>query len=183
MCGGPIAWCSRKQPTVALSTAVSEYMAAADAAVEGIWIKNLLSEIGIWKEGPLLLHEDNTVCKRLAENPEHVKRAKHIDIKHHFLRDRVGKGDIQIIQVPTTEMLADILTKALPQGQFVKLRTACGLLSDRNGTGGVLECSKPSEEVASVIDPKGTNPEESNVTADFRLQAPKPRYSSSAKLI
>jgi hypothetical protein len=127
-CGGPVAWNSKKQQTVAASTAEAEYMAASEAAIEGIWLKHFLQELNLWQQDSVKLYEDNSACIRLAENPQHVTAAKHIELKHHFIRDRVALGDLSIAQLPTNKMLADLLTKPLQGEHFNNLRASIGMV-------------------------------------------------------
>lgn len=130
--GGAIAWGSKKQQTVAASTAEAEYMAAYEGTIQAIWIRNFLLELGlISDDDPIHLFEDNRACIRLAENPEHISRAKHVDVKYHFVRERVSLGHIAITYLPTAEMLADMLTKPLCGSRFRDLRTSAGLLPTR----------------------------------------------------
>jgi len=116
LANGPISWGSKKQQIVALSTSEAEYIALALAVQEGIWIKNLLSEILNEDQhgmDQLLIFEDNQSCMKMTKNPVNHGRTKHIDIRYHFLRDLVKKGQVKIAYKETKEMLADILTKGL----------------------------------------------------------------------
>ena len=70
---------------------------------------------------PLLCDNDSAV--KIANNPVKHSRTKHIDIRHHFLRDHVGKGDIEISHIPTEDQLADIFTKPLDEGRFIKFNS------------------------------------------------------------
>ena len=62
------------------------------------------------------------------KNPVHHQRAKHIDVIHHFIQERVSRGEIKVSFVPTKEMIADVLTKALPKPQFEQHRSKLGLV-------------------------------------------------------
>ena len=99
--GGPVSWRSKKQDTVALSTAEAEYVALSSAAQECIWIKRLNSEFGNMSDGPTVIMEDNQSCIAIAKNPQHHGRSKHIDIKHHFIRELVGNKTIELRYCPT----------------------------------------------------------------------------------
>ena len=126
--GGPISWQSKKQPTVALSSTEAEYLALGEAVKEVFSMKTLLGELGEAQEGPVDVLEDNQGCIALAKNPVSHARSKHIDIRHHFIRDAVEEGVINLVYCRTDEMLADILTKPLPREQFIKLRTWMGMV-------------------------------------------------------
>jgi len=129
--GGPVSWRSRKQDTVALSTAEAEYVALSSAIQEGVWIRRLLSELGSSPGGPTTILEDNQSSIAMAKTPQFHGRAKHIDIKHHFVRERVNDGSIKLKYCPTNEMVADILTKGLAQQQFSLLREKAGIVLRR----------------------------------------------------
>jgi hypothetical protein len=70
---------------------------------------------------PQVILVDNQGAIKLSKNPQHHNRTKHIDIKYHFVRDSYQKGLIELIHIPTSEMVADILTKALPRDKHEKL--------------------------------------------------------------
>ena len=112
--GGPIAWQSKLQSTVAVSTMEAEYMAAFGAIQELIWLKGVLGEIGIHLDDPITLHMDAKSAIALAKNPMHHKRSKHIDIKYHWLREHTYEdGTIHLEHCVTEDMVADLMTKAL----------------------------------------------------------------------
>jgi transposase InsO family protein len=111
---GAVTWSSKKQPTVALSTTEAEYMAITQAAKEAIWIGRLLSELGFSSEGEVIsIYGDNQGSISLSKNSVYHARTKHIDIQHHFIREKTESGEIKLIHCPTNRMPADILTKAL----------------------------------------------------------------------
>lgn len=122
--GGAVSWDSRKQRTVALSTAEAEYMALAEAAKEAIYLRRLLQELGS-RVCSITLHSDNVSAQKLALNPVHHARTKHIDIRYHFIREVVQSGQVIVDHVASGDMAADILTKPLPRDPH---RTCSGLL-------------------------------------------------------
>ena len=75
---------------------------------------------------PLLC--DNESAVKIATNPVQHKRTKHIDVRHHFLRDHVNNGDIEMISVGTDDQLADIFTKPLEEARFYKLRDELNII-------------------------------------------------------
>ena len=125
--GGAISWSSRKQKCVALSTAEAEYVALSSAVQECIWLRQLEAELGNAIEGPSLILEDNQSAIAMAKNPQYHGRAKHIDIRHHFVREQVALGNIELQYCSTTEMTADMLTKGLNRERFCKLREETGI--------------------------------------------------------
>ena len=127
MSGGAI---SQKQATVALSTAEVEYVALGSATQEAIWLRRLMTDLNVSQVNPTVIREDNQGAIAMAKNPVGHKRTKHIDIKHHFIREAVHDGTIALEYCETKQMLVDILTKALPKPQFEKLREKLGLVVD-----------------------------------------------------
>lgn len=123
---GPVTWSSHRQQCVTRSTTEAEYVAASDAAVEIIWLRTFLQELGINMNEPTQLLVDNQSALRLIKNSEHHKRTKHIDIKYHFIREKVGDGLISVCYIRSDDQLADILTKSLPRE---KLDNNCKSLS------------------------------------------------------
>jgi len=129
---GAAAWKSQLQVTVALSTMEAEYMALTEATKELIWIRNLLAELGYTNNkaganSPTELYSDNQSAIALAKNPVSHARAKHIDIRHHFIRDAVQNEIIWLQYIPTEEMTADSLTKALGREKHEKCAARMGM--------------------------------------------------------
>lgn len=132
--GGPIVWGSRLQDCTAQSTTEAEYIAAAEATKEAIWLKRLLEELGQGNSTPVPLHCDNQGAIRLVKNPEFHKRTKHIDIKFHLIRDHFCKGVIDVVHVCSDDQLADFLTKPLDSVRFQALCRRVGILSINDAT-------------------------------------------------
>jgi hypothetical protein len=112
---GVITWGSKKQNIVSLSSTEAEYVCLSDAAREANWLRNLYQEMGFPEEESTLIYGDNQSALAIAENPCYHKRTKHFDIKHHYIRDQVQRGVMKLQYLPTTQMTADIFTKALPR--------------------------------------------------------------------
>jgi len=112
--GGPISWSSRKQPTVALSTMEAEYMALSNSIRELLSRMYYITEMGILSIQPTVMHSDNQAAIALANGQGDYRRAKHIDIRYHFIRDHLQRGTLELIYIPSEHQLADFLTKALP---------------------------------------------------------------------
>ena len=110
---GPISWRTRKQATVSLSSTEAEYKAMSDACREGLWLRNLLSELCLRPPSSIPLHVDNEGAEALAKNPTHHSRTKHIHTRYHFVRECVTNDSISIHHVGSKDMLADMLTKPL----------------------------------------------------------------------
>jgi hypothetical protein len=122
-----VSWSSKKQNSVALSTAEAEYVAAGACCAQLLWMKQTLKDYGChFTHIPLLC--DNESAIKLANNPVSHSRTKHIDIHHHFLRDHETKGDIILSHVSTDKQLADIFTKPLDESRFCSLRNELNIL-------------------------------------------------------
>ena len=123
-----VSWYSKKQNSVALSTVEAEYIAAGLGCAQVLWMKQTLSDFGLtYSHVPIKC--DNTSAISISKNPVQHSRTKHIEIRHHFLRDHAQKGDITLDFVRTEDQLADIFTKPLNENQFVNIRRQLGVIS------------------------------------------------------
>ncbi|KAK2991021.1 hypothetical protein RJ640_005503 [Escallonia rubra] len=123
-----ISWCSKKQPSVALSSTEAEYIAATMATQECIWLKRLISDISKKVDYAVPIHCDNESAIKLASNPVFHGRTKHIEVRHHFVREKVLSQDIKLDSVRTSNQVADLFTKALAESKFERFRAALGML-------------------------------------------------------
>lgn len=126
--GNTVSWASRKQNTVAQSSAEAEFAALAESMNEAEWIRGLLIELGFTFDRPIIIHEDSQSCKKAAEAPREHKRMKHIAVKYDFVRDTIKKKLVQLSYIPTGEQTADIMTKGLARIQFMHLRSNLNLV-------------------------------------------------------
>ena len=126
LAGGAIAWNSKLQPTVAASTVEAEYMAASGAPKEALWLRMLLNDFGL-NISTIRIWCDNQGCLRVTDNPVLSVRSRHIDVMHHFVRDRVNRKEVKFDYCNTESMLADCFTKAVPAPKLLKCRIGCGL--------------------------------------------------------
>ncbi|XP_062538037.1 uncharacterized protein LOC134206350 [Armigeres subalbatus] len=123
--GGAISWCCKRQQTVALSTCEAEYMALSAAVQEALWWKRLRSLFE--EEQSIMIHCDNQSAISVAKNGGYQPRTKHIDIRHHFIRDAWEKGEVRIAYISTDKQTADGLTKPLLAAKMDLCREAMGL--------------------------------------------------------
>jgi hypothetical protein len=129
MSGAAVTWYCKKQPVVALSSTEAEYYAMSEAIKELLWIRQLLNEVGMNVNDSSIVHQDNLSTMAIAMNPIQHQRVKHMDVKVHFIRDHLEKKDVKLIYCPTEDMVADILTKALPRPAHQKFTELLGLKS------------------------------------------------------
>jgi hypothetical protein len=122
-----ISWSSKNQNSVALSTAEAEYIVAGSYCAQILWMKAALKDFGI-KFNKVTLLCDNESAVKLTNNLVQHSRTKHIDVRHHFIRDHQQKGDICIESVGTDDQLVDIFTKPLDEKRFCKLRNELNIL-------------------------------------------------------
>jgi hypothetical protein len=126
-----VSWSSKKQNSVALSTSEVEYISVDNCCAQLLWMKKTLLDYGISiKNVPLMC--DNESAVKLATNPVQHSRTKHTDIRHHFLRDHVGKGGISIYSIGMDDQLADIFTKPFDETIFCKLRSEMNVIDLSN---------------------------------------------------
>lgn len=130
---GAISWSSKRQHCVALSTTEAEYMGAAHATKEAVWLLNLLDELGCCTSThnnsirPLRLYGDNSGALALSASPVFRSRTKHINVRYHYIREAILRGDIDYAQVSTNEMIADALTKPVAADALNQFKRTIGL--------------------------------------------------------
>lgn len=122
-----ISWSSKKQSTVALSSTEAEYVAATSAGCQAVWLRRILHDLGHEQSEATIIKCDNKSAVMLAKNPVHHSRTKHIDIKHHYIRELIASEEIQLENCRSKEQVADLLTKSLPQAKHEGLSTKMGV--------------------------------------------------------
>ena len=146
---GPVMWSSRRQPCVTLSTAESEYVALSSAVQEIVWLRALLKELGFGQKEPTEVMEDNQSAIAIATGANTSRRTKHIDVRYHYVREKVKTGEIKVTYCATGDMIADVFTKPLGSSKFEELRAKVmsSLAPDREG---VLEYSSTARSAPST---------------------------------
>lgn len=115
--GSVISWKATLQSVVSLSTTEAEYMAITEAVKEAIWLQGLVSDLGLDQKKTLVFYDSQSAI-HLTKNQMFHERTKHIDVKHHFIRDIVSKGLVDVKKVSTHDNPADMITKAVPTNKF-----------------------------------------------------------------
>lgn len=128
--GGPINWQSKKQSSVALSTIEAEYMAMSAACQEALWLRAFAKDVEpSMVASPTVILNDNKGAVDLSRNGRYKPRTKHIDTRHHFVREKMDGGDIKIEHIFSEEMTADVLTKGLSAPKFKECIKHMGLVA------------------------------------------------------
>ncbi|SGY55118.1 BQ5605_C006g03971 [Microbotryum silenes-dioicae] len=125
--GSAVSWSSKRQSRVANSTTDAEYLALSHAGKEGIYLSQLLEELHVQPVAPAHIFTDNEAAAAVAHDPIRVSGTRHIRLHEHFVRDMVNRGDISLSHVGTSDMVADIFTKALGPKVFSTHCYALGL--------------------------------------------------------
>src|SRR6266404_5942589 len=103
-------------------------MAMTDVANQAVWYRSFLAELGYTMDNPIPLHGDNKGAIDLALNPVTGRQSKHIEIRHHVVREYIERSVITMEHTPTAEMLADGFTKSLPRGSLLAQISGMGLM-------------------------------------------------------
>lgn len=124
MAGAAVCYGSKRQSSTMLSSAAAELVAGSTAATDGIYLRNLLEELGWAQQAPSQLWMDNQAAVLLAHDPQAFQKTKHVARRHHFLRECVENKEIKVGKIHTDHNVSDIFTKALKAKKF-KLFRAC----------------------------------------------------------
>jgi len=121
--GSAVSWKSKKQSVVALSSAEAEFVAASSLVQEVIYTRRFLENLGFPQSSPTQIFEDNRTCVAWSEGSVGGSdRAKHIDLREHFVHDAVAKGVLKLVSIASAANVADLLTKPLRIVLFPQLR-------------------------------------------------------------
>ncbi|GJV92030.1 hypothetical protein Tco_1539843 [Tanacetum coccineum] len=121
-----VSWSSKKQKSTAISTTEAEYIAMSGCCAQILWMRSQLTDYGFAFNNIPLYCDNKSVIALCCNNVQH-SRSKHIDIRHHFIREQVENGVVELYFVTTDYQLADIFTKALPRERFIFLLSRLGM--------------------------------------------------------
>jgi len=124
MAGAAILWGSKRQSTTEVSTTGAEIVAGSMAAADHCWGQNLMEEFGLPQPGPTVMYMDNSGAVALAHDPQAFRKVKHIERRHHFLRECVEDGRMTVKKIGTDFNVSDIFTKPLEPKKFNVFRAA-----------------------------------------------------------
>ena len=125
--GAAVSWSSKPQQTAALSSTEAEYIAACSATQETMYLRAVLRDLGFAQGEATPLHADNTGCIQIANNPVFHARTKHIELKYHYIREKIETGDTVLVYENTEHNIADFLTKILPRLPHEKFTSWSGV--------------------------------------------------------
>ncbi|GKC19159.1 retrovirus-related pol polyprotein from transposon TNT 1-94 [Tanacetum coccineum] len=144
--GKLVCWSAKKQQSIAMSSTKAEYVAVAGCCANILSMKSQLTDYDIvYEKVPIFC--DNTSAIAISNNPVLHSRTKHFEIRYHFIRDHILKGDIELHFIPTQYQLADIFTKPLDEPTFKRLIVELGMLNI-NSKPEALNCLKKTEASA-----------------------------------
>ena len=124
-----ITWRSKKQREVSLSTAEVDIRALKKGVCEGMWIKDILTDLKLMPQEPIILYSDSQSAITMAKNPVHHDRTKHARIDKHYIKEKINYGLISPEYIPSLQQVADILTKGLARQQFQALTSKLGMIN------------------------------------------------------
>ena len=130
MNGACLAWSSKKQSTVALSTTEAEYIALTHVAKQLTWIRKLLNGIGLEQRDPTAIRCDNLSAITITCDATYHARTKHINIYYHYIREKVASNEASLTYVASKDNIADIMTKAIPLENHNELKELLGITKE-----------------------------------------------------
>jgi len=148
--GGAISWSSKRQEIISLSTIKSMYIAETHGMKEVLWLHSLLSKVFGPIKPPTTLYSDNQAAITLTQNHQYHLHTKHIDVQYHFIHWVIEQGFLHLTYCPTDDMVADMLTKALPSAKVKHFATGLWTLHKMRGSVGVSTCAQCSTQVRAL---------------------------------
>ena len=132
-----VSWSSKRQPTLSRSSAEAEYRGVANVVYDSCWLRNLLLELHCPIPKATLVYCDNVSAIYLSGYPVQHQRTKHIEMDIHFVREKVARGEVRVLHVPSRYQIADIFTKGLPRVLFTDFRDSLSVREPPASTEGV----------------------------------------------
>jgi len=136
MDGAAVAWNARPQEVVAQSSAESEYISMCNGCKETVWLRRLVDGLKVVPRmgKPTTMYLDNQAAMAMSHSHAVNRRNKHIDVRYHYNRQAVEDGIVELHYIPTEEMIADMMTKALGRVKLQKFRSDVGLQKSESAT-------------------------------------------------
>ncbi|CAL2255786.1 unnamed protein product [Prunus armeniaca] len=123
-CSAAVAWSSKKQPVVTLSTAEAEFIVVASCACQAVWLRRLLNELHCSQYESTLIYYDNNLAIKLSKIQVMHRRSKNIDVRFHFLQKLTKKEVVYLVHCRTQEQVANILTKPMKLDDFRRMHNS-----------------------------------------------------------
>ncbi|XP_040972448.1 uncharacterized protein [Gossypium hirsutum] len=120
-------WSSKKQNVVAQSTVEAEYVVAAEAMNQALWLRKILANLNLHQEGAIEIKCDNQSAVAIVKNPVFHRRTKHFSIKLHVVREMEQAKEVELVHCNFEDQIADILTKPLSVSRFIELKRKIGV--------------------------------------------------------
>ncbi|KAK4349011.1 hypothetical protein RND71_031766 [Anisodus tanguticus] len=117
-----VSWSAKRQSALSRSSAEAEYRGIANMVSESCWLRNLLLELHCPVQKAILIYCDNNSVVYLSSNLVQDQRTKHIEMDIHFVREKVARGQVRVLHVPSRYQIANIFTKGLPSVLFEDFR-------------------------------------------------------------
>jgi hypothetical protein len=117
-----ISWCSRKHNSIALSSAEAEYISANKVVCQSMWLRRILSDLHQKIIDPTVILYNNMLAIVMTKNPVFHTKSKHMQLRHHFIKDMVSKKEIQLKFINTNDQPANVLTKIVPVEKFQQFK-------------------------------------------------------------
>ena len=127
LCSAPIGWSSQKQSSIVLSSTEGEYVAMTKGTHDTLWYQNLLNNLDHPMHNPTPIFVENQSAIAIAWNEKFSDWTKHLEVRHHFMWEKLEDGSITLKYIPTDRQLADMLTKPLVKDQLYKLGDEMGV--------------------------------------------------------
>ncbi|KAJ3564398.1 hypothetical protein NP233_g8320 [Leucocoprinus birnbaumii] len=125
--GGPVSWSTKRQETVATSTTEVEYMAVSRTVQQAMWMSSFFDQASLPQQRPVTIFIDNNGAIDMTKTYWGHKRTKHIDVRHHFVKEKVEMGEFAPVYIPSEDNVADLLTKPLPRDATRNFTSDLGL--------------------------------------------------------
>ncbi|GJV95095.1 retrovirus-related pol polyprotein from transposon TNT 1-94 [Tanacetum coccineum] len=121
-----VSWSSKKQECNSMSSAEAGYVSLSACCAQVLWLRTQLIDYGFHFD-KIPMYCDSKAAISISSNPVQHSRAKHIDVRYHFIKEQVKKGIVELFFVKTKYQLADLFTKALPEDRFKYLVRRLGM--------------------------------------------------------
>nr|GEZ47738.1 retrovirus-related Pol polyprotein from transposon TNT 1-94 [Tanacetum cinerariifolium] len=145
-----VSWSSKKQDCTSMSSTEAEYVSLSACCAQVLWMRTQLIDYGFHFD-KIPMYCDSKAAIAILCNPVQHSHTKHIDVRYHFIKEKVEKGIVELFFVRTKYQLADLFTKALPVERFkylVRRLGATSLVSDEDSNNGGGVIGDPTSGVA-----------------------------------